>query len=64
MPHHFPTQIDVTALDIGLDIFSEARPIVFPTNKFSYFIDTKKVCQRVVMVPTNERRLNDFEYKR
>ena len=38
--------------------------IVFPADEFSCFINTKMACQKVVMVPTNELRLNDFGYKR
>ena len=39
MPHCFQSQIDVAAFDIGLDIFPEARPIVFPADELFCFID-------------------------
>ena len=60
----FRGQADVATLDIGLNIFFEARPIVFPTNELLSFIDTKMPNQWIVVVPTDELRLNDFRYKR
>ena len=59
----FQSQIDIAAFDIGLNIFFEARLIVFPTDELSGFIDTKVLCQWIVVVPTNELYLNDFRYK-
>ena len=41
----FQGQTNVAALDIGLNIFFEARLIVFPTDELSGFIDTKVPCQ-------------------
>ena len=37
-------QAYVTAFDIGLNVFSEARPIVFPADEVFGFIDTKMSC--------------------
>ena len=37
----FWAQAYVTAFDIGLNIFSEARSIVFPANEVFGFINTK-----------------------
>lgn len=45
MPHYIEGQTDVAALDIAFNIFLEAWLIVFPGDKFSYFIDTKMVSQ-------------------
>ena len=60
----FWTQAYITAFDIGLNIFSEARPIVFPTDEVFGFIDTKMSCQRVIVMSTDDLCLNDFKYKR
>ena len=49
----FWAQVYVIALDIGLNIFSEARPIVFPANKVLGFFNTKMSYQKVIMVPTD-----------
>ena len=54
VPHRFQAQTHVTALDIGLDILSEAWSVVFTTDKLSCFIDTKMACQRVVVVLADE----------
>ena len=51
-------------LDIGLNIFSKARPIVFLANELFGFINTKVPYQWIVMVPANKLYLNDFRYKR
>ena len=56
-------QAYVIAFDIGLNVFLEARPIVFPTDEVFGFIDTKMICQRVVVVSTDELHSNDFRYK-
>ena len=40
----FQSQTDVAAFDIGLNILSKARLIVFPTNELPGFIDTKVSC--------------------
>ena len=56
----FWTQTYVTAFDIGLNIFLEAWPIVFPTNKILGFINTKMFYQKVVVVSTDELCLDGF----
>ena len=58
------TQAYITAFNIGLNISSEARPIVFPADKVDDFIDAKMSCQRVIVIPTDELYLNNFRYKR
>ena len=63
MFHHFWTQTYITAFDIGLNIFLETWPIVFPANKILGFIDAKMSCQKIVMLSINELCLNDFRYK-
>ena len=64
MSDRFQGQTNVVALDIGLDVFSETRPIIFPTNELSGFIDTKVPCQWVVVVPANELCSNNFRHER
>ena len=56
----FQSQTNVAAFDIGLKILSEARPMVYPVDEFSGFIDTKVSCQRVVVMAANELCSNDF----
>ena len=63
LSHHFRAQTHVTAFDIGLDIFSEARPIVFTTDKLFCFIDTKMAYQRVIVMFADELSSNNFRYK-
>ena len=63
MSDRFQGQTNVAAFDIGLNIFFETRPIIFPANKLPGFIDTKMACQRVVVVPANELSSNDFRYE-
>ena len=60
----FQGQTNVAALDIGLNILFEARPIIFPADELLSFVDTEMACQRVVVVPANELCSNDFRYKR
>ena len=60
----FWAQAYVTAFDIGLNIFLETQPIVFPTNEVFSFIDAKMSCQKVVVVSTNELCLDGFWDKR
>ena len=60
----FQSQTDVAAFEIGFNIFSKARPIVFPTDELSGFVDTKVPCQWIIVVPTNELCSNDFGYER
>ena len=62
--HCFRVQTNVTAFYIRFDLFSEARPIVFLTNQLFCFIDTEMAGQKVVMVPTDDFRLNDFWHKK
>ena len=53
-------QAYVTAFDIGLIVFSEARQIIFSANEVLGFIDAKISCQRVVMVLIDELYLDGF----
>ena len=48
---------------MGLNISLEAWLIVFQANKVFGFINAEIFCQRVIVVPTEELRLNDFKYK-
>ena len=59
----FWVQAYVTAFDIDLNVFSEARPIVFLADEVFDFIDTKMSCQRVVIMSIDELYSNDFRYK-
>ena len=56
-------QAYVIAFDIGFNVFSKARPIVFLADEVFGFIDIEMSCQRVVIVLTNELCLNNFKYK-
>ena len=57
-------QAYVTAFDISLNIFLEARPIVFSADKVLGFINTKMSCQRVVIVLTDKLYLDSAWDKR
>ena len=63
MSNRFQGQTNVGAFDVGLNILSKARPIIFLVNKLPDFIDTKIAYQRVVVIPANKLCLNDFRYK-
>ena len=63
VPHCFQAQTHVTAFDLGLNILSEARTVVFTTDKLSCFINTKMACQKVVVVSANELCSNNFRYE-
>ena len=56
-------QAYVTTFDIGLNVLSEAQPIVFLADEVFAFIDTKMPCQRLVMVSTDKLFSNNFRYK-
>ena len=60
----FQGQTNVAALNVDLNIVSKARPIVFPTDELSNFIDAKMPWQWIVIVLTNELCLNDFWHER
>ena len=64
MSNHFQGQTNVEAFDVDFNIFFETWPIIFPTNKFSGFIDIEIACQKVVVMPANKLGSNDLKYKR
>ena len=41
---YFLAQTYVAAFDIDLNIFFEVRPIVFPADELSCFVNTKMCC--------------------
>ena len=59
----FQDQTNVVASDIGLNIFFEIWPIILPANEIFYFINTKMICQKVIVMPANKVCLNDFKHK-
>ena len=59
----FQGQTNMAAFDVDFNIFSKAWLIIFPNNKLYDFIDTKIVCQKIVVVPATGFSLNDFKYK-
>ena len=64
MPHYFQTQTNIAALDIGLDIFSKARLIVFLADEFSCFIDIEMACQRFVIILADKFDLDNLLHKK
>ena len=56
----FWCQTHVAALYIGFDVFSQTRLIVFPVDQLFGFIDSKMVYKRVIIVPTDKLRADDF----
>ena len=56
----FWAQAYVMAFDIGLNVFLETWPIIFPADEVLGFINTKMFCQKVVMVLTDELYSNGF----
>ena len=54
----------VTTFDIGLNVFLEARPIVFLADKILDFIDVKMSYQRLVVVSIDKLCLDGFWEKR
>ena len=61
---YFQGQTNIATFDVGLNIFSKARSIVFPANELSGFIDTKMAYQQIVVMPANKLCSNDFRHKR
>lgn len=59
----FQTQTNIVAFDIGLNILSQTRLIVFLDNKLFYLIDAKTACQKVVVMLTDELNLDRFWHK-
>ena len=60
----FEAQTYVTAFDIAFKDFSEAQPIVFPTDEVCVFINTKISYSSVIVVSADKLCLNDFSDKR
>ena len=46
------SQTNITSLDIDLDAFFQARPIVFPANQLSCFVNTKMPYKKIIMMAT------------
>lgn len=64
MPYFFRSETDVTALNLGLDVFPQSRPLVVPVNQLSDFIDSTMTYKRVVVVSANQLGADNFRHVR
>lgn len=62
MFHCFQSTIDATALSIGLNICSQAWPMIFWANPLFGFINYKMTHKKVVVIPVNEFKMDDLKY--
>lgn len=58
----FSSSTNVEAFDLCLNIFFKAQLPIFLAEKFSGFINTKIICQKIVMMPIDKLGLNNFKY--
>ena len=58
------SQTNITSFYIRFNVFFQAQPIVFPANQLFGFIDSKITCQKVIMMPTDQLKTDDFWYIR
>lgn len=64
MYYRFQSQIDITAFNIGFNIFLKAWPVKFQKDDLSSFIKAKATTQRIVMMVTNQLGSNNFGYQK
>ena len=50
IPHRFQCQIQVIALDVGLDIVPEGWPVVLPSQPLVDILNAKMSHQRIVVM--------------
>lgn len=60
MFYRLQNQTNIANFHIGYNIISEIWLLVFLTNEFFDFIDTKMSCKRFVQMLTNKFGLNNF----
>ena len=60
MSNYIQSQINITSSEIVLDIFFQARPIVFPTDQLSCLINAKIPCKRMIVLTIYHLGANDF----
>ena len=53
---------NVTSSDITLDVFSQARPIVFPADQLFYLVNAKMPYKRIIMVTIYYLGADDLWY--
>lgn len=60
MFYHFQSQADVTAFNIGFNVFLKAWLEIFLANQLSSFINSKITCKKVIMMPIDHLEIDDF----
>ena len=60
MSDRFQSQINVTSLDIDLDVLSQTRPIVFPADQLSCLVNTKILCKKIIVMTTYHLGTDDL----
>ena len=52
MADGFWSQANVASPDIALDVFPQARPIVFPADQLSCLVNAEMPCKKIIVVTT------------
>ena len=60
MSDYVQSQTNVTSSDIALDVFSQARPIVFPANQLYCLVNAEISCKKIIMLPIYHLRADDL----
>ena len=60
MLYCFRGQAYIASPYIILDVTAERWPVVLLSYELTCFLDTKVICQRIVVMPTNKLCLDDF----
>ena len=56
----FGSEANIAAFDVGFNISTSRRPVIFPGNQLAGLVDSEMTCQRIVVMSTNQFRSNDL----
>ena len=58
------SQTNIATFNIGFNILLQRRSVILFGNQLLSFVDPKKVCKSIVMMSTNQLKLNIFRDKK
>ena len=59
MLNSFGSHANIAAFNIGFNILTQRRPVIFPSNQLLGFINPEMACKKIVVMPTDQLQSND-----
>ena len=62
MPNNFESQTNIAAFNVGFNILTQHRLVIFSDNQLSNFVNLKMACKKIVIMLTDQLKSNNLRH--